>query len=102
MNSLGSLDHRMMSTFSRPSSAETAWMRWPLCPMQAPMGSTLGLWLVTATLLRRPGSRAMALISTMPSAISGTSCLRRCSKSFSWARLTRREGPLADLSTFFR
>ena len=73
MNSRGLASHMMMSTRSRCSSAVTAWMRLPRWPMQAPIGSTFGLLLVTATLLRAPASRAVALISTVPSATSGIS-----------------------------
>ncbi len=64
MNSRGLGLQGMTSIFSRPSSALTAWMRCPLWPMQAPIGSTLGLWLTTATLLRLPGARATFVIYT--------------------------------------
>ena len=42
------------------------WIRFPRTPMQEPTGSIPGWVALTATLLRNPASRAMALISTTP------------------------------------
>ena len=47
--------------------------RMPFGPTQAPTGSTLGLVLWTAILLRIPGSRATLSMTTVPSWISETS-----------------------------
>ena len=47
--------------------------RWPRGPMHAPTGSTFSSLLQTAIFVRAPASRLMALISTVPSKISGTS-----------------------------
>ena len=49
-------------------------IRLPRTPTQAPTQSTRASELMTATLLRYPGSREMARISITPSAISGISC----------------------------
>ena len=68
-----------MSMFSPPSSFITALTRIPLCPTHEPTGSIFWSFDETATLLRKPASRAIAFISTTPLAISGTSS----SKSFS-------------------
>jgi hypothetical protein len=54
----------MTSIFSPPSSATTAWTRAPRCPTVAPTGSSPSWREATATLLRLPGSREIALIST--------------------------------------
>ncbi len=100
MNSRGLASHWMMSTRSRCSSPVTAWMRLPRWPMQAPMGSTLGLFELTATLERCPASRAMALSSTVPSATSGISWRMRYSRSSGAARETWMDGPRGLSSTF--
>ena len=55
-----------MSTFSPRSSLVTMRTRAPRAPTQAPTGSTLGSFDQTAILVRCPGSRAAALISTTP------------------------------------
>ena len=60
-------DHGMMSIFSPCSSFTTACTREPRMPTQAPTGSTELSREITAILAREPGSRATALISTMPS-----------------------------------
>ena len=65
--SAGSSLHLMMSTFSPRSSSTMAFTRWPRGPTQAPMGSTLGSSLHTASLVRLPASRAMDMTSTVPS-----------------------------------
>ena len=62
-----------MSIFSPRSSLTTMRTRAPRAPTQAPTGSTLWSFDQTAIFVRCPGSRAQALISTTPSAISGTS-----------------------------
>ena len=62
-----------MSIFSPRSSLTTMRTRAPLAPTHAPTGSTCGSLDPTAIFVRWPGSRAHDLISTTPSAISGTS-----------------------------
>ncbi len=62
-----------MSIFSPCSSAITLRTRWPIGPMQAPLALTPETVERTAILVRWPASRAIAAISTVPSAISGTS-----------------------------
>ena len=62
-----------MSIFSPCSSFITARTRWPIGPMQEPLALTPGTVERTAILVRWPASRAMPQISTVPSAISGTS-----------------------------
>ena len=54
--------------FSPLSSLTTIRTRDPRAPTQAPTGSTLGSLDHTAIFVRCPGSRAHALISTVPSA----------------------------------
>ena len=88
-----------MSIFSPRSSLTTMRTRAPRAPTQAPTGSTLGSLDQTAILVRWPGSRAQALISTMPSAISGTSSSKRRLMRPGWVRLTTICGPLAVLRT---
>ena len=63
----------MMSTFSLFNSRTIFLTRWPRKPTQAPTGSTFGSRVWTASLVRKPGSRAMPLISMVPSLISETS-----------------------------
>ena len=88
-----------MSIFS-PRSSLTTWRTLaPLAPTHAPTGSTFGSLEDTAILVRWPGSRAHALISTMPSAISGTSSSNSRFTSPGWVRLTTIWGPLAVLRT---
>ena len=71
------------------------WMRLPRSPMQEPTGSTPSCREATAILLRTPGSRETARISTVPLLISGTSAsIRRRSRS-RWERLTTTSGPRA-------
>ena len=88
-----------MSIFSPRSSLTTMRTRPPRAPTQAPTGSTLWSLLHTAILVRWPGSRAQPLISTMPSAISGTSSSNRRLMSPGCVRLTTICGPLAVLRT---
>ena len=57
----------IMSIFSPRSSSTMACTREPFGPTQAPTASTFLSREETPTLLRAPASRAMALISTMPS-----------------------------------
>src|SRR2546427_5120192 len=68
-----SSDHGTMSTCSLASSLRIARCRTPLGPTQAPTGSSPGSLDDTAIFVRRPGSRAMARIWTVPALISGTS-----------------------------
>ena len=66
MNALWSSSHDTMSIFSPCSSLTMLWIRLPRMPMQEPTGSMPAWDALTATLLRKPASRAMALISTTP------------------------------------
>src|SRR5262245_59231327 len=77
MSSSGLSVQRIRSTRSASSASMTFLIREPRTPTKAPTQSTRGSWLVTASLLRIPGLRAMALIATVPAAISGTSCANR-------------------------
>ena len=86
-----------MSIFSPRSSLTTMRTRAPRAPTQAPTGSTLWSFDQTAIFVRCPGSRAQALISTMPSAISGTSSSNSRLMRPGWVRLTTICGPLAVL-----
>ena len=75
-----------MSIFSPCSSAITARTRWPIGPMQAPLALTPGTVGCTAILVRWPASRASAMISTVPSAISGTSSANSLRTRLGWVR----------------
>src|SRR5260370_1215587 len=57
-----SSDHGTMSTCSLDSSLRMARWRMPFGPTQAPTGSMPGSVAETATFVRRPGSRAIALV----------------------------------------
>ncbi len=83
-----------MSIFSPRSSLTTMRTRPPRAPTHAPTGSTLWSFDQTAIFVRWPGSRAQALISTMPSAISGTSSSNRRLIRPGWVRETTICGPL--------
>ncbi len=83
----------MTSIFSPASSATTAWTRAPRWPTVAPTGSSPSWRLATATFEREPASRAIALISTVPLWISGTSSSNSRRRKFRWARLTNSCGP---------
>src|SRR5262249_50039248 len=76
------------------SSCTTACTRLPFMPTQAPTGSTSPSRLATAILVRPPGSRATASITTTPSAISGTSISNSLRTSSGEARLRMICGPL--------
>ncbi len=93
--SYGSSEKGTMSIFSPLSSLTTWRTRAPRAPTQAPTGSTLESLDQTAILVRWPGSRAQARISTTPSAISGTSSLKSSRMSPGWVRETTIWGPLA-------
>ena len=56
-----------MSIFSPPSSSTTLATRPPFGPTHAPIGSITGSSAQTAIFVRLPASRAMDLISTVPS-----------------------------------
>ncbi len=84
--SAGSSDQSTMSIFSPWSSDITLRTRWPIGPMQAPFALTPGTVDLTAILVRWPASRAMAVISTDPSAISGTSRAKSFFTRFGWVR----------------
>ena len=72
-NSPGSSEKGIMSIFSPLNSLTTIRTRAPRAPTQAPTGSIVASFELTAILVLCPGSRAHALISTIPSEISGTS-----------------------------
>ena len=84
----------MTSIFSPDSSATTAWTRAPRWPTVAPTGSSPSWRDATATFERLPASRAIALISTVPLWISGTSSSNRRLRKPLWVRLTKICGPL--------
>src|SRR6266540_3859339 len=84
-----------MSTFSPRTSLTTMRTREPRAPTHAPTGSTLLSLDATAIFVRWPGSRAMALISTTPSTISGTSSSKSRLTSPGCVRDTTICGPLA-------
>ena len=67
--------HLTISIFSPCNSFTTDWTRLPLMPTQAPTGSIELSDVCTAILALLPGSRATDIISTIPSYISGTSCM---------------------------
>ena len=62
--------------------------RLPRAPTHAPTGSMAGSFDHTAIFVRWPGSRAIALISTTPEEISGTSSSNRRLTRPGWVRLT--------------
>ena len=89
-----------MSIFSPRSSCTTACTREPFMPTQAPTGSTSLSRLATAILARPPGSRAAASMTTMPSAISGTSISKSLvEQAHACARERMICGPLLSRST---
>ena len=92
-NCAGSSDHLMMSTRSPFISFETLCTREPRIPTQAPTGSTLGSFDLTAILARRPGSRAAAKISIMFSLASGTSVRNKDNTKFGAIRSKTNCGP---------
>ncbi len=87
INTLGSEVQVMMSIFSPRSSRTTACTRDPLMPTQAPTGSTAFSREVTAILVRSPGSRTTALISTIFSITSGTSNSKSLATNCGWLRV---------------
>ena len=99
-NTVGSCDQGTMSMRSPPSSRTMLWTREPLRPTHDPTASTRGSFENTEIFERAPASRATALISTMLSAISGTSLSNRRRRKSGWVRERMTCGPLADLSTF--
>ena len=88
-----------MSIFSPPSSLTIVATRPPRGPTQEPMGSTLGSEDQTAILVRLPASRAIDLISTVPSKISGTSSSNRRLTRPGCVREIRIWGPRVELRT---
>ena len=67
--------------------------------MQAPLALTPGTRVRTAILVRWPASRAMAAISTVPSAISGTSSANSFLTRLGWVRDRVICGPRMPLRT---
>ena len=98
-NTVGSCDHGTMSMRSPPSSRTMLCTRDPLSPTHEPTASTRGSVEYTEIFERAPASRATALISTMLSAISGTSASNSRRRKSGWVRDRITCGPLADLST---
>ena len=82
-----------MSIFSPCSSLMTLRTRWPMGPIQAPLGFRPVTAMLTAILERWPASRATAGIYTLPSAISGTSRANSLRSRFGWVRVTMTCGP---------
>ncbi len=95
----GSSSQGTMSIFSPRSSCTTAWTRLPFMPTQAPTGSTSPSREATAILVRPPGSRATASMTTTPSAISGTSISNSLRTTSGEARERMICGPLLSRST---
>jgi hypothetical protein len=91
--------HGTTSIFSPRTSITTLRTREPFGPTHAPTGSTAGSREATAIFERCPGSRATALISTMPSAISGTSSSNSFFSSPGCVRETTICGPFVPLRT---
>ncbi len=81
-----SLCQGMISIFSPFSSCTTLWTRLPFMPTHAPTGSMSESLDATAIFARLPGSRAAAMMFTMPSLISGTSPLNRAIRNCGWVR----------------
>ena len=73
----GFSSHSTISIFSPLNSSLIAVTRVPFIPTHAPTGSTSSLLDHTAILVLEPASLAIALISTVPSATSATSCSKR-------------------------
>ena len=88
-----------MSIFSPCSSAMTLRTRLPIGPMQAPLAFTPGLVERTAIFVRWPASRAIAAISTEPSAISGTSIANSLLTRLGCVLDSVMEGPRMPLRT---
>ena len=88
-----------MSIFSPRNSRTITWMRVPLSPTQAPMGSTSRFVEATASFARSPGSRAAPLTWTMPSAISGISVSNRRIRKPGWLRDRMTCGPFGVFLT---
>ena len=91
-----------ISILSFPNSDDTAWTLEPLIPTQAPTGSILPSFVLTAIFDLDPGSLDTPLISIISSLISGTSILKssvtisgQTLSSISW-------GPLPSTSWIFR
>ena len=74
-NWAGSSSHITISSLSLPSSLETACTLEPRIPTQAPTGSILLSFVLTAIFVLDPASLAIAFISITCSDISGTSNL---------------------------
>ena len=75
-----------MSIFSPFSSSTMFLMREPRTPTHAPTASTFESIELTASFVRYPASRAIALISMIRSATSGTSTSKRRRMKSGWAR----------------
>ena len=73
--------------------------RPPIGPMQAPLAFRPERVDRTAILVRWPASRAIAAISTEPSAISGTSSAKSFFTRLGWVRESVTDGPRTPLAT---
>ena len=91
--------HGITSIFSPASSATTAWTRAPRWPTVAPTGRARPGARRPRPWSATPASRAIALISTVPAWISGTSSSNRRRRKPLWVRLTMTCGPRAERRT---
>ena len=98
-NSSGSSENGTISIFSPRNSLTIIRTLAPLAPTQAPTGSTFGSFDQTAIFVRCPGSLAHDRISTIPSAISGTSSSKRRLIKPGCVLLTTIWGPFAVFRT---
>ena len=93
--------HLITSTFSLFSSRTIFLTRCPRNPTQAPTGSTFSSRDHTASFVRNPGSRAIPLISMVPSLISDTSSRNNFNTNCGSARDRMISGPCMVFSTAF-
>ena len=96
----GSRSNGTMSIFSPRSSWTTACTREPFMPTHAPTGSTSLSRLLTAILLRAPGSRAAATTRTMPSVDRLDRSSTAPGARVAWSRLTLVKLPLSSALVF--
>ena len=98
----GSGSHWITSIRSPFSSLTMFWIRMPRRPTHDPTGSIPSCRAETATLLRKPASRAIDLISTTPRYISGTSSSNNRRSRFLCVRDRMSCGPLIERCTSSR
>ena len=83
MNTRGSSEYLTTSIFSPSHSVMTVWILVPALPTVEPTGSISVFLVSTATFVLIPACLAIALISTSPEEISGTSfSIRAFTNSF--------------------